>query len=256
MKKKRRPGNKDLPSLPLSKAWKGTIGLFILLYMLPGAILADQVHGSRRETVDIGKFDGSAAADGVPAGWRLQSYKGRPRLAFEKAGGHCYLRLRSAGDTAYGIKKDTRIDLKRFPFLNWTWKADRLPRGGDIRKREADDQALQVYLAFPDDGFAGLTTSPAIAYIWDNLAPRGLKVKSPQPLLQKVRYVVMRNGMDRTGQWQAEKRNIYEDYLELIAAAGRPHGPATVEGILLFINTHKTKSEAEGCIGDIFFSSE
>jgi len=242
--------------LSLSRGCREAIGLFVLLYMLPCAVLADNGHGYRREIVELGKFDSTTMVDGVPSGWLLQPYKGQPRLAIEKAGDRFYLRLSSAGDTAYGIKKDTLVDLRRFPFLNWTWKAVRLPRGGDIRKREADDQALQVYLAFPADGFIGAMTSPAIAYIWDNLAPKGLMVKSPHPLLKKVRYVVMRNGMDRTGQWHVEKRNVYEDYKELIGAAGRTHVPATVEGVLLFINTHKTKSEAEGCIGDIFFSSE
>jgi hypothetical protein len=224
--------------------------------MLPYAVLADNAKGSQIEIVELGKFDGAMAVGEVPSGWRLQPHRGQPRLAIERAGHRSYLRLSSSGDTAYGIKKDTQIDLGRFPFLNWTWKALHLPREGDIRKRETDDQALQIYLAFPADGFAGLMTSSAIAYIWDNLAPKGLMVKSPQPLLKNVQYVVMRNGRDRIGQWHVEKRNVYEDYQALIAASGHTRVPAKVEGILLFINTHKTKGEAEGCIGDIFFSSE
>jgi hypothetical protein len=224
--------------------------------MLPCAVLADNAKGSQIEIVELGKFDGAMAVGEVPSGWRLQPHRGQPRLTIERAGNRSYLRLSSSGDTAYGIKKDAQIDLARFPFLNWTWKAVHLPREGDIRKRETDDQALQIYLAFPADGFAGLMTSSAIAYIWDNLAPKGLMVKSPQPLLKNVQYVVMRNGRDRIGQWHVEKRNVYEDYQALIAASGHTRVPAKVEGILLFINTHKTKGEAEGCIGDIFFSSE
>jgi hypothetical protein len=35
---------------------------------------------------------------------------------------------------------------------------------------------------------------------------------------------------------------------------GEPPGPIKI--LMLFINTHHTKSAAEGCIGDIYFSTK
>jgi hypothetical protein len=229
----------------------GAAGIFILFSLMSSAVPAGAA--GRYEIVGTGDCD-RIVSGGLPEGWRPQPYRGKPQPVIEKTDGFCYIRLLSSGDTAYGVKKDIRVNLTRYPYLNWRWKAMRLPRGGDIRKREKDDQALQLYVSFASGRVFGSLISPAIAYIWDNEAPRGLKVKSPQPILGSVRYVVVRNGTDGTGRWHTEKRNVYADYQELIAA-GRSV-PAIVEGVLLFINTHKTKSDAEGCIGNIFFSGE
>jgi hypothetical protein len=65
---------------------------------------------------------------------------------------------------------------------------------------------------------------------------------------------VLRNKMDAMGHWQPEKRNLYEDYKMLFKDihGGEPQGP--IQSLLVFINTHHTKSDAEGCIGDMYFS--
>lgn len=250
MRTGRRPPKRSQAGVFLSAKY-GAAGIFFLLSLLSGAVPSGAA--GRYEIVGHGNCDGIVSG-GLPAGWRVQPYRGRPQPTAQKIGDFCSIRLISSGDTAYGIKKDIRVDLARYPYLNWRWKVERLPRGGDIRKREADDQALQLYVAFAGGRSFRSLTAPALAYIWDNAAPRGLKTKSPQPLLGSVRYIVVRNGSDRTGQWYAEKRNVYADYQELIAD-GRS-GPVVAEGVLLFINTHKTKGDAEGCTGDIFFSSE
>jgi hypothetical protein len=72
----------------------------------------------------------------------------------------------------------------------------------------------------------------------------------------KMRYVVVKNKIDKLGHWYAEKRNIYQDYQKLFRdfQGGEPTGPT--QGVSLYINSQHTRSTAECFIGDIFFSRQ
>jgi len=75
-------------------------------------------------------------------------------------------------------------------------------------------------------------------------------------MLSNVRYLVLRNGKDNLGTWFTEKRNILTDVYRAFGARSSGNGPIIVKGVLLFINTHHTKSDAEGSIGNIYFSNQ
>jgi len=203
--------------------------------------------------IPVAKFNSSTMPGGIPQGWKLEKKTGRPLMNLEKAGNSFYLRLISRGDSSFGIRKEARVDIKKFPILNWRWMVAKLPKGGDVRKPATDDQAVQVYVAFKESGPMGLNT-PVIGYIWDNDAPKGWSGRSPQIGGGKLRYIVLRNKTDRTGKWYTEKRNIYEDYKRLFADVngGEPQGKTT--GLQIYINSQRTKSPAESMIGDIYFS--
>lgn len=202
------------------------------------------------------EFPDSHLANGAPLGWRLQRYKGSPSLKMEQIGDQFYLRMKSSGYTAFGVKKEISVDIRKYPFVHWTWKAQQLPQGGDVRRADRDDQALQVYLIFQAKGFFDIMKSPAIAYIWDNEAPKGLMIQSPQKRMGHVRYIVLRNKTDALGFWQREKRNLYEDYKKTFKDIHSGEPPGSIQILMLFINTHHTKSDADGCIGDIYFSTK
>jgi len=70
-------------------------------------------------------------------------------LRLEKAEENFVVRLVSDHKSSFGSSGKLHVDLKEYPFLNWRWRAVRLPRGGDVRKAATDDQAVQLYVAFP-----------------------------------------------------------------------------------------------------------
>ena len=78
--------------------------------------------------------------------------------------------------------------------------------------------------------------------------------RSPKVGADKLRYVVSRNGTDQMDTWYTEKRNIYADYRRLFkdVSGGEPRGPT--KGIALYIDSQDTKSQAEGQIGEVYFS--
>lgn len=229
---------------------KTLLPLFLLFFLsVSGAAPAAEY-----ETVRAARFSSADLGKAVPQGWSLDRKLGTSNLRLEKAGSAFVVRLISDGNSSFGIKREFQVDLREFPFLNWRWKAVRLPRGGDVRQAATDDQAIQLYVAFTATGFPAALNTPAIGYLWDNEAPRGWTGRSEQAGGGKIRYMVLRNKADPVGEWQTESRNIQQDFRRLFQDLGG--ADAVTCGIQFHINSQYTRSEAEGCIGDLFFSRQ
>lgn len=182
---------------------------------------------------------------GIPEGWKAQSW-GRPRYEFTVIadGPGKVLRLQSRSDNST-ISKEVRVDVKQFPVLVWRWKVVSLPRGGDSRRRETDDQAGQIYVTFPR--FPMAVRSRIIGYVWDTTAPAGAIVKSESA--NGVTYVVVRSGSADLGRWIVEARNVYRDYM--IIYGEEPAEEARIVSVA--IDSNDTRSSAESYMGEIRF---
>ena len=230
----------------------------LLSIIIPAALLillaAGEIHSIPEQSVVVAKYRSPCLVNGVPEGWKLMKHSGTPNINLIREGDAYYVKLKSDPRSGFGIERQVRVDLKEYPYLNWTWRANRLPRGGDVRKSVTDDQVLQIYVVLPATGFPQQVNTPILTYIWDNEAPKGLSVRSPKPLLRKIRYLVVRNKTDHLGSWYTEKRNVYEDYKRIFkdVRGGEPLG--ATHGVRLYINSQNTKSYAEGCIGEMYFS--
>ena len=214
------------------------------------------LRASMGDVVSAAKFDNLHLNKGVPAGWQLDVKKGKQVVDLVKVGGgggtQClYLYSNKA---SFGLKKAVRVDIREYPYLNWQWAATKLPQGGDGRKSCTDDQVLQIYVAFPAVGWPEKLNTPVLGYLWDNEAPKNECGKSPQVGGSKLRYYIVKNKTDRLNQWHSEKRNIYDDYKKLFSDinGGEPSG--LTQGIAIYINSQHTGTQAEGFVGEIFFS--
>ncbi|MDI9570557.1 MAG: DUF3047 domain-containing protein [Pseudomonadota bacterium] len=227
-----------------------SIVLAALLVLLTGG----EIHSIPDQAVPVAKYRSPRLVNGVPEGWRLMRHSGKPNIDLIREGDAYYIKLKSDPRSGFGIERQVRVDLKEYPYLNWTWRANRLPRGGDVRGSATDDQVLQIYVVLPAVGFPQTINTPILTYIWDNEAPKGLSVRSPKPLLRKIRYLVLRNKTDHLGSWYTEKRNVYEDYKRIFpdVHGGEPLG--ATHGVRFYINSQNTRSYAEGCIGEMYFS--
>jgi hypothetical protein len=224
------------------------VGLLILFG------LSTVAFSLREDAVVVARFLSPELERGAPPGWILDRKAGTPVIRFERDGDAYALNLVSDRHSAFGISRPLRVNVREYPYLNWRWKVDRLPKGGDIRKAGTNDQASQLYVAFTPVGLQARLNAPVVGYIWDNEAPKGLSVQSPYRLLGKVRYIVLRNKTDELGRWHMEKRNVYEDYKRLFREikGGEPQG--TTQGVQIYINSQNTRSEAETALGEIYFS--
>ncbi|PKN10515.1 MAG: hypothetical protein CVU72_00960 [Deltaproteobacteria bacterium HGW-Deltaproteobacteria-7] len=206
--------------------------------------------------IPVTKYRSTEMPGGAPTGWFVEKKVGVPSMKMEKDGENYYLHLQSFGNSSFGVRTSSRVNVKDFPIITWRWRVDKMPVGGDVRKKAADDQALQIYIAFKETGFPAVLNTPIVGYIWDNEAPKGWSGRSSQIAGDKLRYIVLRNKTDKTGQWYTERRNIYEDYKKLFSDinGGEPLGVTT--GVQVYINTQRTKTPAEGMMGQIYFSNE
>ena len=185
-------------------------------------------------------------ASGVPAGWKkYETPGGRPRYDFtvvSEDGGRG-LRVRSQ-DEHSSIAKEVRVDLRATPILEWSWKAVKLPEGGDIRKKETSDLTGHVLVAWPR--MPALLRTRLIGYVWDATAPAGAMERSRKTSL--VTFFILRSGPGELGRWMVERRNVREDYVR--AFGEEPPSPGVVA---ISIDTNDTHSTAEAVIGRIAF---
>lgn len=223
-----------------------TLGTILILLLILGGS-GSSFSEEKKETLFTERFSERLNEEGLPKGWSLEkspSKESKISIGQDQEGP--FLLLHSVKDT-FGLKKEIPgFDIRKYPYLTWRWKALRLPPQGDIRKRETDDEAGQVYVLFPR--FPATVNTRSVGYIWDTNAPQGSSGTSTA--YSKMKYYVLRNKTEKLGQWIWETRNVYEDYKKLFREE-----PSQAGGILLYINTQHTRSSAEIAYGDLSFSS-
>jgi len=212
--------------------------ILIILFSLSLPVKADN------DRLNIESFSKGVDEKGLPIDWELKEKEGTPIIKLEKEEGINVLHLISE-NSSFGVAKKIDIDIKKYPYLNFRWKVIELPRNGDFRKKETDDQAAQIYVAF---GTFKLTAK-IVGYLWENKAPK--LITGVSPAWSKTRLIVLESGPEKIGKWVCEKRNIYNDYKELFEKE-----PPKAKLISLYINSQHTKSRAESYFGEIYFSKK
>ncbi len=186
---------------------------------------------------------------GPPPGWEVKEFSGKARVEVVRADEAAALHLVSDG-TSFAVSKALDFELPKYPMLTWKWKVARLPKGGDVRKRETDD-AVQVYVVFPR-GLVKQVQSHIVGYVWDATAPAGTTLDSPQPCPPtcNLKLVVIQSGSDKLGQWVTERRNVLADYQSLFHAA-----PPKVGALSVQLDSNDTRSSAEAFFQDFVFEA-
>jgi Protein of unknown function (DUF3047) len=183
---------------------------------------------------------------GIPPQWTGQQW-GSPQYDFVTVedDGKRALQIKSSGDGST-IAKDVKgkVDLKETPILQWSWKVVTLPKGANSCNKATDDQAAQIYVAWPR--FPEAVRSQIIGYVWDTTAPVGTTCKSQKT--GTVTYIVVRSGSANLGKWLVESRNVREDFRKVYGK--EPDNPGAVS---ISIDSNDTHSVAEAFIGPIIF---
>jgi hypothetical protein len=176
----------------------------------------------------------------IPKGFSQEVKVAPPRVELEGS----FIKL-SSKKSSFGFKKEVKLSVEDYPYVHWSWQARTLPKGGDVRKRETDDQAGQLYLLFPR--FPAKLNTRILGYLWENETPKGASGTSTA--WSKAKYVVVRDKTDPLGTWHEESRNVYEDYKKLFEEE-----PPELGSVSVYINSQHTGSEAEILFGPIYFT--
>lgn len=193
----------------------------------------------------------SASASKYPADW---DYKGTWRVPDAKMYvvkdaelGTNVLKMNSnkEGGTLLYYKLIGKLDLKKTPIMRWNWKATKLPKGGDGRDMEKDDQAIGLYVGF------GRFLRKSVSYRWETDTPIGAEGNANYARVVSVRWHCLRNkDSEDLGKWKVEERNIAEDFK-------KDFGEIPPDVVLsVSINSQYTGTEAEAFLEYIEFVSE
>ena len=183
-------------------------------------------------------------ADGVPAGWDLKEFAGKPDVELMRTDGRLAVRLRSES-SSFALYRDVIIDPSVQPRLGWSWKVLRLPVDGDARNPARNDQAVGIYVVFPRWP-APITSSEVLGYVWDSAAPVGTVVSIARA--PNVRLIVVESGSAGLRQWRSYDRDVARDY---IAVFGTP--PGRVGKLALMTDTDDTRGVGEALVADVLF---
>ncbi len=155
--------------------------------------------------------------------------------------------IRAIGrNSASGLYREAGYEVVDHPWLEWTWRVERLQQSADVRLKDREDFAAAVFLIFGRPSLFNRDV-PSLVYIWTNdRLPKGAIVESPYHP-GSVRDIVVRSGEADRGQWVHERRNVVEDFRE---AFGRKP-PATVEVVALFTDNDQTGEPVEAYYGPV-----
>ncbi|MEE9276680.1 MAG: DUF3047 domain-containing protein [bacterium] len=228
-------------------AWKGILRTLLFLAAIASPALTPSPSPGQNASINISNFESSVTvngAKGLPRGWSLKVWRGRPDFKLVLVNGTGALRMRSE-KAAFSLYRGLTVDLKTFPVLNWRWKVTKLPEKGDARVSMRDDQAAGLYIIFPR--FPRVINSRIIGYIWDSAIPEGTILESRKNPM--VHYIVVRSGRGRLGEWIGESRNVLEDYRKVFGA-----DPPKVGGVSIMIDSDDTRAKAESFFAQIQFN--
>jgi hypothetical protein len=155
------------------------------------------------------------------------------------------------------------VDLHETPILCWLWRTDSVVKSANMTKRQGDDYAARVYLAFslPKEALtladkAALTIARgffgshvpdgAINYVWDNMHPIGTRM--PNAYTSRAQMVVLRTGNVDSGKWVAERVNVLDDLHRTFGSTG-----GKLKLLAIASDSDNTKEKARAGFADIAF---
>jgi DUF3047 family protein len=168
-----------------------------------------------------------------------QKFKHAPAIVLD--GKRPALSLRTENE-AMRIGRPVKVDPRETPWLQWEWKAVVLPDGGDVRDPKRNDQAGRVMVMF--EGLKSLL------YVWDTTAPVGAESRSDGFDIYQRALIVVRSGPEHVGQWDRQRRNVYEDYRRVFDAE-----PRGIKWVGLETHSNDTRTRTAVLFGGVRFES-
>jgi hypothetical protein len=205
--------------------------------LLAVAILA----GAADDRVIIGRFSAGDLTD-----WQPQSFKGETRYSFDDRSGRKALFADSQG-TASGLYREIRVDLSRTPWLNWSWRVDRVLKGVDERSQSGDDYPARVYVAV--SGGAAFWKTRSLVYVWSSRQP--VSATWDNAFTRNAQVMALRSGIKDAGDWVSEKRNIRDDFRQLFG-----EDLDYIDAVALMTDTDNSGQRATAWYGDLYFTAQ
>lgn len=102
------------------------------------------------DSVALLSLDGTAADRPLPRGWVVRAVRGEraPQFSIIDSAGTRALRVTGVNRAAWFVRELDAPISPSVGSLGWSWRVLRHPGGADLRRRDADDAALRVFVVF------------------------------------------------------------------------------------------------------------
>lgn len=192
------------------------------------------------ETLMIGRFSAGDRAD-----WQDKSFQGKTRYRFDERSGRPALFADSQG-AASGLYREIKVDLNRTPWLNWSWRVDRVLTDLDERAKSGDDYPARVYVVV--SGGAAFWKTRSLVYVWSSHQPVG--ATWPNAYTRNAQVMALQSGAQNAGRWVSEKRNIRDDFRQLFGEE-----IDAIDAVALMTDTDNSGQSASAWYGDLYFTA-
>jgi len=194
------------------------------------------------EVITIGDFSA-----GRLKGWQVKKFKDESLYHLTEVSGMQVLRAHSHA-SASGLFKKVRIDLEKYPFLNWRWRIENRLTGLDEQKKTGDDYGARIYVVV--SGGLKFWNTRTLNYVWADTSPAG-HVWPNAFAGKNAMMLALRSRRDAVATWYTEKRNIYQDFKQVFGKSVR-----YIDAIALMTDTDNSGGLVTAYYGDIYFSAQ
>ena len=203
---------------------------------------ATSISHAETPQIILGQFSKSDLTN-----WQEEEFKGKTKYKFVKDDNRTVLRA-FADNSASGLFNKTAIDIKKYPYINWSWKTTNRLTTDDEKTKKGDDYTARIYVLVSGGVFFWKTK--AINYVWSNKqAKESIWPNAFAP--SNAMMLSVRSNKDKLGTWYHEKRNIFADMEKIFGEK-----IDQIDAIAIMVDTDNSGGTATSYFGDIYFTAE
>ncbi|MDX1610367.1 MAG: DUF3047 domain-containing protein [Halofilum sp. (in: g-proteobacteria)] len=147
--------------------------------------------------------------------------------------------------SASALYRELEVDVTQTPWLQWSWRVDRLPAiAAPETAKAGDDYGARVYVV--REGFFGKLSANALNYVWSQQQPVGSRW--PNAFTGRATMWSVQQGADTTGEWITHTRDVRADWRT--AFGGELE---RIHGVAIMTDADNSDSRAEARYGRIRF---
>lgn len=201
--------------------------------------------------IPIAQFDTESLTD-----WQSKSFVGKTHYEIVELDGRRVLKAYS-NKSASGLAKELKIDLKKTPYLNWSWRIENSLRGLDEQTKPGDDYAARIYVV--KSGGWKIWQTKALNYVWSSNQQTDRHWDNAFAG-NKAKMLAVRGQQDAIKNWVSEKRNVYQDLIDLFGDKGsnkeNEDAYRFIDAVAIMTDTDNSQYKATAYYGDIYFSEK
>ena len=177
---------------------------------------------------------------GLNPGWVCKAIHGDTRYSVVTEDGKACVKAES-DHSASCLVYEIEYDPRKMPFVEWSWKVEKVLEKGDATKKEGNDYPARLCVVFKN---WIPWQSRALNYIWANRLPVNQAVPHAHGFNSMM--IAVESGGAKAGQWIKERKNVLDDYHHYFGP-----NPPMVSALALMTDTDNTGEKVTAWFGPV-----